>query len=166
MKYSTIRLFVLAALLYVSSCVPTKNKLVGNSMPYSPVSKELYDTIAHLDSILFSAANRGDLDVMKTFFTEDLEFFHDAGGLAGYEKTMENFQRVFTNYKDTRRILIPGSMEVYPIKDYGAIQTGLHKYCQLKNGVYSNCGTFKFLHVWKKTSSGWKISRVISYGHN
>jgi len=165
MKYSVAIFFALTIMLYISSCAPTKNKIAVTSKQYSPVSQELYDTIVHLDSVLFSAANRRDLDVMKTFFSEDLEFFHDAAGLDGYEKTMENFQRVFTKYPDTKRVLVQGSIEVYPIKDYGAIETGMHKYCQLKNGIYTNCGTFKFLHIWKKTPFGWKISRVISYGH-
>ncbi len=27
-----------------------------------------------------------------------------------------------------------------------------------------DCGTFEFVHVWKQTNDGWKMSRVISYG--
>jgi len=100
-----------------------------------------------MDSIVFDAANKGEIDKMKALFTEDLEFYHDAGGLDGYAKTMENFQRVATNYGYTRRVLLKESVEVYPIKDYGAIQTGLHKFCRLENGELINCGTFKFLHI-------------------
>lgn len=137
----------------------------SQSKTYTPVSKELYQTIIEKDSILFSAANSGNIDKLKTFFTEDLEFFHDVGGLAGYKETVDNFKRVAENYGYTRRVLEPGSTEVYPIKDYGAVQTGIHKFCRLENGVLVNCGTFKFVHVWKNTTNGWKISRVISYGH-
>lgn len=50
--------------------------------------------------------------------------------------------------------LVPGSMEVYPIKDYGAIETGLHRFCHEDNGK-QDCGTFKFLPAWqKKTGNG------------
>ena len=91
-----------------------------------------------MDSILFNAANTQDLETMKS---------------------------LFTNYKTTRRVLVAGSMEVYPVKDYGAIQTGLHQFCRLDNGALKDCGTFKFLHIWKRTATGWKISRVISYNH-
>lgn len=128
-------------------------------------SKELTKTILDMDSILFTAVNSADLPKLKTLFTNDLEFYHDAGGLAGYEKTMENFQNLFNNNKDLRRVLVEGSTEVYPIKDYGAIQTGSHKFCRLRNGVLVECATFKFMHVWKKTDEGWKISRAISYDH-
>jgi hypothetical protein len=137
----------------------------SQSKPYIPVSKELYVTIMQMDSLLFNASNGGNIDKLKTFFTEDLEFFHDVGGLAGYKETVDNFRRVAKNYSNTRRVLIPGSVEVYPIKDYGAIQTGLHKFCRLENDSLINCGTFKFVHVWKHTPDGWKVSRVISYGH-
>ncbi|MGU3376554.1 nuclear transport factor 2 family protein [Chryseobacterium sp. M5A1_1a] len=137
----------------------------SQTKPYTPVSKELYNTIIKKDSLLFSAANKGDIDQLKTFFTKDLEFFHDVGGLAGYEETVDNFRRVAKNYAYTRRVLVPGSVEVYPIKDYGAIQSGLHQFCRLENGILTNCRTFKFVHIWKQTNEGWKISRVISYGH-
>lgn len=137
----------------------------AQSKSYTPVSKELYDTIMKKDSLLFSAANTGNIDQLKTFFTEDLEFFHDAGGLANYKETVDNFSRVAKNYSYTRRVLVPGSAEVYPIKDYGAVQTGLHQFCRLEKGELINCGTFKFVHVWKNTPDGWKISRVVSYGH-
>ncbi|MBL3547126.1 hypothetical protein [Chryseobacterium sp. KMC2] len=35
---------------------------------YTPVSRELYHTIMERDSTLFSAANSGDIDKLKTFF--------------------------------------------------------------------------------------------------
>lgn len=131
----------------------------------TPVSRELYHTIMERDSTLFSAANSGDIDKLKTFFTKDLEFFHETGGLAGYEETVDNFRRVAKNYAYTKRVLVPGTVEVYPVKDYGAIQSGVHQFCRLENGVLTHCGTFKFVHIWKHTDEGWMISRVVSYGH-
>lgn len=159
------RLLFLTIGILLTSCTTTKNLSPNKPLSYIPVSKALYDTIVRMDSIVFDAANKHDLNKMKVLFTEDLEFYHDTGGLDGYSKTMENFQRIFTNYGYTRRVLVEGSIEVYPVKDYGAIQTGIHKYCRLENGALINCGTYKFLHVWRKTPTGWKIARVISYGH-
>ncbi|MCS4301093.1 nuclear transport factor 2 family protein [Chryseobacterium pennae] len=156
--------FFVPLLLIILSCLPCTSFL-SQSKGYTPVSQELYTTIMKRDSILFSAANSGNIEKLKTFFTKDLEFFHDVGGLANYEETIDNFDRVAKNYAYTRRVLVPGSMEVYPIKDYGAIQTGTHQFCRLENGSLINCGTFKFVHIWKQTPDGWKISRVVSYGH-
>jgi hypothetical protein len=34
----------------------------------------------------------------------------------------------------------------------------------IENGK-DDCGTFKFLQIWKHTADGWKLARVVSYGH-
>ena len=56
------------------------------------------------------------------------------------------------------------TLEVYPIKDYGAIETGTHRFCHTEEGK-EICGTFKFLHIWQKEGTTWKVTRVVSYGH-
>lgn len=131
---------------------------------YSPVSKELYDTILHMDSILFNAFNAHDVEKIKPFFDEDLEFYHDQGGLSFYQENINAFKNNFAKNNGLNRKLVPGSMEVYPIKDYGAVQTGMHRFCHTENGK-EDCGTFKFIHLWQRKDSTWKITRVISYDH-
>jgi hypothetical protein len=64
----------------------------------------------------------------------------------------------------------PTPLEVYPIKDYGAIEIGAHRFCHKEEGndaspARTDCGTFKFATVWRKIGDSWKISRVLSYGH-
>ncbi len=124
----------------------------------------LFKEIAHMDSVMFNAFNNRDLETFKTLFTEDLEFYHDKGGLTGYEHTINFLKTTTQNNNSLKRQLVPGSLEVYPIKDYGAIEIGAHTFCHLENGKQS-CGTFKFVHVWKKTAEGWKVTRVVSYDH-
>jgi ketosteroid isomerase-like protein len=97
-------------------------------------------------------------------FTNDIEFYHDTGGLTNYVQTKENFGKLFANTPDIRRDLVKGSLEVYPIKDYGAIEIGEHVFCHKENGK-DDCGTLKFTMVWRKDGDSWKVSRVISYGH-
>ncbi len=124
----------------------------------------LYKEIAHMDSVLFDAFNAHDVEKLKTLFTEDLEFYHDKGGLTRYEQNMNSFKENFARASDIHRELIAGSMEVYPIKDYGAVEIAAHRFCHLENGK-DVCGTFKFVHVWQKKDGNWKISRVVSYDH-
>jgi hypothetical protein len=124
----------------------------------------LYDIIAHMDSVLFNAYNTHDIEKIKTLFTSDLEFYHDKGGLTNYVENMESFKNNFEKNNGLHRELVPGSLEVYPVKDFGAMEIGSHKFCHEENGK-QDCGTFKFAMIWKKTNEGWKISRVISYGH-
>jgi len=129
-----------------------------------PLLKELSDSIAQMDSALFEAFNSHNAEKLKTFFTEDLEFYHDKGGLTDRHQTDENFKKMFQQNNDIKRELIKSSFRVCPIKDYGAIETGSHKFCHLENGK-EICGTFQFIILWQKNKDEWKISRVISYDH-
>lgn len=131
---------------------------------YVPISKSLYDTIAHLDSLLFAAFNNQDLEKQKEIFATDLEFYHDQGGLTNYNEVIENTRHLFSQNNGLKRTLIPGSLEVYPVSNYGAIEIGMHRFCHKENGK-DDCGTFKFVHIWQKRVDGWKLTRVISYGH-
>jgi hypothetical protein len=99
-----------------------------------------------------------------SWFAEDVEFYHDKGGLTNYQETREGFTKMFGNAPDIRRTLVPGTLKVYPIKDFGAIQLGTHQFCHKENGK-DDCGDFPFVMIWKKTGESWKVSRVISYGH-
>jgi len=130
----------------------------------SATSGELYKTIASRDSGLFQAFNAHDIERLKTFFTKDLEFYHDKSGLTNYDQTNENFKKMFDQNNGIKRELIPNSLEVYPIKAYGVIEIGEHQFCHIENGK-NDCGTFPFIIVWQNQGGDWKVSRVISYNH-
>lgn len=125
---------------------------------------DLYKEIARMDSILFNAFNTRDIDKFKTLFTEDLEFFHDKGGLTNYEHTVGFLQSTAKLNNQLRRELVKGSLEVFPIPGYGAMEIGAHTFCHVENGK-QDCGTFKFVQIWQNKNGEWKISRVVSYGH-
>jgi ketosteroid isomerase-like protein len=129
-----------------------------------PEGVQLTDLVAGLDRMMFDAYNAHDLDKLMALFATDLEFFHDKGGLLGFEQVKAGFTNVFANNKDIRRDLVPGSLEVYPIAGYGAIEIGAHRFCHTENGA-PDCGTFRFLHVWRREGGGWQVSRAVSYGH-
>ena len=124
----------------------------------------LFIQIAHMDSIVFNAFNERNIEVFKKLFTADLEFYHDKGGLTGYDYTIQSLENTAARNDGLRRDLVPGSLEVYPIKNYGAIEIGAHRFCHQENGK-QDCGTFKFVHIWKKIGNEWKITRVVSYDH-
>jgi len=127
-------------------------------------NEDIYKEIANLDSILFNAFNTRNIDQFKSMFTNDLEFYHDKGGLTNYEHTINFLKTTAENNNQLKRELVKGSLEVYPIPGYGAMEIGEHKFCHLENGK-QDCGTFKFVHIWQKKNGEWKISRVVSYGH-
>ena len=127
-------------------------------------SGELFNTIARMDANIFEAFNGHDVDRLMSFFTPDVEFYHDTGGLTDFPQTKSGFSNMFSGSPDIRRDLVKGSLEVYPIKDHGALEIGEHSFCHKENGK-DDCGSFKFVMIWRKDGESWKISRVISYGH-
>lgn len=126
--------------------------------------EELYSTLRTQDSLLFVAFNARDLNRMKQFFTADLEVFQDNTGVRDFAETVHAFGELFQKEYVLTRRLVPGTLEVYPIKDFGAIETGSHEFCHTENGK-QDCAVFKFVHIWQKTDTGWKIKRLITYDH-
>jgi ketosteroid isomerase-like protein len=124
----------------------------------------LRESVAALDRRMFDAYNAHDVDQLMALFADDLEFYHDTGGLLGHAQVRQGFTNVFANNKDIRRDLVPGSLEVYPIKDHGAIEIGAHRFCHTENGK-DDCGTFRFVHIWRLKDGAWQVARAVSYGH-
>lgn len=153
--------FLCLSMAAVSICARAEEQPATNK---AATSGELFEMIARVDGAIFDAFNAHDVDRLMSMFTDDLEFYHDTGGLTDHRQTKESFKKLFAGTPDIRRDLVKGSLEVYPIKDYGAIEIGEHRFCHEEKGKH-DCGTFKFAMVWRKTGESWKISRVISYGH-
>jgi len=130
----------------------------------APADPRLFEEIAAMDRAMFDAFNAHDADKVEALFTPDLEFYHDKGGLVTRAQAIGGMRGNFAQNNGLRRRLIPGSMEVYPIPGYGAIETASHEFCHEENGK-TDCGVFKFLHVWQKKDGQWRVSRAVSYDH-
>jgi hypothetical protein len=138
--------------------------IIQKEIPNDPVDKNLFDTIVLQDSLLFAAFNARDLEKMKAYFSIDLEVYQDNTGVRSFEETIAAFQGLFEKDYVLTRELEAGTMEVYPIKDFGAIETGKHTFSHIENGKLEEA-TFKFVHIWEKKDGGWKITRLITYDH-
>jgi ketosteroid isomerase-like protein len=150
--------------MIIVTCMMASLLSYAQEKKVAPTSKALYNEIAHMDSVLFAAFNKQDMKTFKPLFTEDLEWFQDNGGLIPYDTVFKNFETVFRNESKLTRQLVKGSLEVHPIKDYGAIEIGTHQFRHMENGK-EQIGTFRFLMIWQKKDNQWKISRVVSYDH-
>ena len=124
----------------------------------------LAQQVQQLDDRLTAAFDAHDLDALMALFADDLEFFHDKGGLQHLADVRAGFARLFAQNNGIRRELVPGSLRVYPVPGYGAMELGAHRFCHLENGR-DDCGTFEFMHVWRHDDAEWKLARVVSYGH-
>jgi len=165
--FRTLTFFVLITTVLITACTTSKNNPGSQVKSHSPTDKELYDSIAYLDSIFFSAFNTRDLDKLRYLLSDSLEFYHDLGGVTNYTQNIDAFKRTFASERKLRRELIKNTLEVYSIKDYGAVETGVHRfYATEKGGQEQLSSEAKFVQLWQKKNGIWKITRIISYGHH
>jgi hypothetical protein len=126
---------------------------------------ELFRTIASLDDALFDAYNRCDLEKFGTFFTDDVEFYHDQGGVTlGRRDLTESVKKNICG--KVRRELVPGTLQVYAMHGYGAIEMGVHRFRHPAAEDREPVGEAKFVHLWQDKGGAWKITRVLSYDHH
>ncbi len=125
-----------------------------------PTTSELYKTIAKMDSIYFNAYNTCDMVKQAEIYDEDLEFYHDMGGLSTNKQDILKSIEENICGKVTRE-LVPESIEVYPIPGFGALEMAKHKFHN-KEEPNAESRPSKFIVLWKETDNGWKISRVVS----
>jgi ketosteroid isomerase-like protein len=126
----------------------------------------LFATIAALDSSLFAAFNACDVAGFERFFSEDLEFYHDFNGLATpRSSTVETVREECRAKRLGRRELLPGTLEVHPLRGFGAIEIGVHRFWVRTPNGETPGSTAKFIHVWKHGAGGWQITRVLSFDH-
>ena len=157
---------ILTITILSSACSTSKKNSGAQVKNYSPVSKDLYDSIAHLDSAFFNAFNTRSLEKLEPLLSENLEFYHDLGGVTNYSQNIDAFRKTFESDRMVRRELVKSTLEVYPIKDYGAVETGIHRFYATEKGQAERLSSeAKFVHLWQQKDGQWKISRIISYGH-
>ena len=136
------------------------------SVPLFASEVPLVDKMMSLDTQVFQAfnncQNQQDLDKHASYFSKDVEFYHDNGGVTWDRKTMISNTKKFACGNFTRK-LISESFKAYPVKDFGAITEGVHIFCQIKT---QECeGKANFVMVWRNIDNKWVITRVLSYGH-
>ena len=156
-------LFIISCLAFVlglANCATIDIQTSAPKKTYTPVDQALYDTIVQLDSHYFNAYNSCDLKTQATLYSESIEFYHDKGGLMTDKQELIDAIEKNICGKVTR-ILVPGSIEVYPIKDYGAVQMGYHKfYNDQEPNAPSNAS--RFIMIWQHNKDTWQITKVIS----
>ena len=156
----TFSLFQLAALFKLLVAQPT---MIQAQTVTS--SDSLLKTIQSLDTQLFEAYNHCDLQKFRSLLADDLEFYHDIGGFSrGPQATVEGVKNNICG-KVTRE-LVQGTLEVYPIANYGAVEIGVHRFHHPGHENTEAVGEAKFVQLWQKQNGVWKLTRVISFDHH
>ena len=123
----------------------------------------LFKTVAGLDTELFDAYNHCDLDKLGSMVSEDLEFYHDQTGLSVGRKVFLDAIKANICGK-VHRELIPGTLEVYPLKGFGAVEIGVHRFTH--PGDPTAHGEAKFVTIWRLKDGTWQVTRAISFDHH
>lgn len=137
-------------------------------------SSELFRSLKQQDSIFFERTfNQCDLEYLEKHISEDLEFYHDLGGLQDKAAFLENTRKNLCSDSAEKPIrkVDENSLQVFPLYDnrklYAAIQKGVHHFYLRKGGEEEvQTGTAKFTHVWKVNDGSWNLAEVLSYDHS
>ncbi|MBC5836579.1 nuclear transport factor 2 family protein [Flavobacterium sp. F-392] len=114
-----------------------------------------------MDYTFFQAYNSCDLEKQAAIYNDKIEFYHDQGGLITSKQDLIEGTRKNICGKVTRK-LIAGSIEVYPIKDFGAIEIGLHQFHNNTEKAGTPSHASKFIIFWKNDNNVWTITKVVS----
>lgn len=126
---------------------------------------ELTQAVAALDKALFDSFNHCELDKFAAFFSDDVEFYHDRVGLSVGKKDIVEATKKNICGKVTRE-LVPASLEVYPIKDWGALEIGVHRFHHPGHDDTEPLGEGRFIHLWRFKDGAWQVTRVVSFDHH
>jgi hypothetical protein len=136
-------------------------------------TSSLFLELKALDSLLFDRGfNHCDIETLQKITSENLEFYHDQGGIDTSKATfIDKIKNGICklDYKASRQ-LVDGSLQVFPMYQngvlYGAIQMGQHEFFALYPGEeIKKTSTALFTHLWLLEDGKWMLARVLSYNH-
>lgn len=166
----------LALLAACASAPRSTDRYAGNVhlTPGPVATPQMVAEVAAADRAFFEALfTTCDFAKLADSVTADFELYHDKWGLTTTSR--EQFvngvrescarREQGTDFR-ARRELVAGSMEVYPLEDYGAVQVGVHRFYALEEGQPDKLTeTSRFTTVWKNEGGTWRMARALSYDH-
>lgn len=130
-------------------------------------SGPLFDDLARMDAMLFDASFAScDAAKANAIFADDVEFYHDKDGLSVGEQVRENTRRLTSSCPGKHgitRTIVPGTLRVYPIEGYGAMQVGVHRFDE-QGAATSTLA--QFISLWHFQDGQWRLARVLSFDHH
>lgn len=146
-QHMPLSLARIALLLMLAACCP---------------AQDLTQTMTRLDAAVFDAYNHCRVAEFESYVAEDVEMYHDQTGLmTGRQNLVDALEKNICG--KVRRGLV--SIEVYPMKGYGAVVKGVHRFYPANDPKAPAQGEAKFFHLWQQQGDNWKMTRIISYDH-
>ena len=131
-------------------------------------------TILEKDRLFWAGYNTCNYKQLGELIADDVEFYHDKGGITLGKSALVNSIRKNLCSKQnfrTRREAISETVKIYLLKNsnvtYGAIISGEHYFFNsYDNKPERREGIAKFMNMWILKDNVWKMSRILSFDHN
>lgn len=163
-KFLTITLCTLCFTTTIFRQQPAK-KDVKKAKQVVQNQTEIYKEIFKADSVFFQAFNTCDSITYRTYLTDELEFYHHLNGIHLLPTEMQSIREMCAMNNHFRRELLKGTLEVYKLRDFEAVEIGIYRIYHTNPGQTEHIsGDYKFIHVWQQKDGFWKLKRIISYG--
>jgi hypothetical protein len=163
----------MAAPFYIFSLFILSMLFCSRTLLAQTTAQNITAIILHEDSLFWQAYNNCDTARFKQFFTQDVEFYHDKGGLTtGIDDMVLSMKNGLCSNDSLRirRAALPETVQVYPLAKsnviYAAIISGDHIfYIWGKGKKETLSGLAKFMDLWVLKDGKWKMARILSYDH-
>lgn len=138
-----------------------------------PTEPALTKAIEARDEVLFDVMfEQCDPAALAAVVTDDMEFYHDKGGAMGRAAFISDYAKncALKRAPDawrSRRKLVAGTLKVYAIPGFGAVEEGTHLFYERRgDGPEHLAGQARFSILWKLGPDGqWLMSRTFSIDH-
>lgn len=138
------------------------------------IQADIQADIHAADAAYWQAYNNCDYKALNALTAEDVEFYHDLGGITrGRADLTGSVRDHICSHVDAsiRRDAAPQETQTFLLRRgndvYAALVTGQHHFVRVMkaNGAAVPTEDARFSALWLKQDKGWKLSRVISYDH-
>lgn len=136
----------------------------------------LESQIETADAQLFDAAFKDCRpDIVEALMLPEFEMYHDIDGLVAENR--KSFIQVLESQcskrgesgenegYQNRREVVPGSRIIRRMGDWGALEEADHIFFEKRDTGWELVGGARYMHLWKVTEKGVKLSRSYSYDH-
>lgn len=125
--------------------------------------------VRRADDMFWRAYNACDLPGMMALLTEDMEFYHDRGGLtqtrAAFADALDD-SLCGPSASRMRREPLPDTVAYYPLAGFGAVLSGEHLfYVRAPDAEERLDARARYFHVWRLVDGEWRMHRVLSFDH-
>ncbi|MFT3789559.1 MAG: DUF4440 domain-containing protein [Rudaea sp.] len=143
--------------------------LLASSVRANPPAGDVETAVRAADEAFWKTYNTCDLATTGDYFTADVEFYHDKGGLTKSRAALvESIRKNICGNPDqrVRREAVADSVKFYPMAGNRALLVGDHRFYVTEPGKPEYLtGQAKFDDLWEYVDGRWRMSRVFSYSH-